>query len=354
MTRAFILGGAGVVVVAVAIALLYRETRETEAPPETAQPPAEKDAPSEPETAASEQAAAPERMPEAPPAGDLPPLRAPSFDVVRINPEGDTVIAGRAEPGTTVTILDGDTPLGDVTSDSRGEWVFLPQEPLPPGSRELSLVARADDGREAASEDVVVLMVPEPKPGAPAEAPLAVVVGRADAPKVEAEMSARVMQTPGAAPPGERPTVSFDVIEYDDAGGTLRMSGQAPAGAEILVYLDNELLGRATADDQGRWELVPGREIAPGRYRLRADMVAPDGKVLARASIPFERSAPTAVAAAEGAGVWVVQPGNSLWRIARRRYGRGIEYWTIYDANKTQIDDPDLIYPGQVFVLPPS
>jgi nucleoid-associated protein YgaU len=47
-----------------------------------------------------------------------------------------------------------------------------------------------------------------------------------------------------------------------------------------------------------------------------------------------------------------VQPGNSLWRIARRLSGKGVDYVHIHGANKAQIRDPDLIYPGQVFEIP--
>jgi nucleoid-associated protein YgaU len=45
-------------------------------------------------------------------------------------------------------------------------------------------------------------------------------------------------------------------------------------------------------------------------------------------------------------------PGNSLWRLARRSYGRGIRYVEIYQANRSQIRDPNLIYPGQVLAVP--
>ena len=48
----------------------------------------------------------------------------------------------------------------------------------------------------------------------------------------------------------------------------------------------------------------------------------------------------------------IVQPGNSLWRIARRVYGRGLRYSVIYQANRERIRDPDLIYPGQIFTIP--
>ncbi|QLQ19118.1 MAG: LysM peptidoglycan-binding domain-containing protein [Exiguobacterium profundum] len=47
-----------------------------------------------------------------------------------------------------------------------------------------------------------------------------------------------------------------------------------------------------------------------------------------------------------------VQPGQSLWKIARQNYGEGILYVQLFDANKAQIKDPDLIYPGQVFTIP--
>ena len=48
----------------------------------------------------------------------------------------------------------------------------------------------------------------------------------------------------------------------------------------------------------------------------------------------------------------MVQPGNNLWNISRVLYGRGIRYTVIYQANRDQIRDPDLIYPGQVFKAP--
>jgi nucleoid-associated protein YgaU len=48
----------------------------------------------------------------------------------------------------------------------------------------------------------------------------------------------------------------------------------------------------------------------------------------------------------------IVQPGNSLWRLARRTYGNGLLFTVIYEANKDRIGDPNLIYPGQIFQLP--
>jgi nucleoid-associated protein YgaU len=78
---------------------------------------------------------------------------------------------------------------------------------------------------------------------------------------------------------------------------------------------------------------------------------------LSRYETPFQREAPSVLAAAAGAGgaqalKITVQPGFTLWRIARESYGDGVMYVRVYDANKNQIRDPDLIYPGQVFTVP--
>ncbi len=50
----------------------------------------------------------------------------------------------------------------------------------------------------------------------------------------------------------------------------------------------------------------------------------------------------------------IVSRGENLWTISRRIYGSGVRYTTIYGANQEQIRNPDLIYPGQTFVLPPE
>ena len=51
---------------------------------------------------------------------------------------------------------------------------------------------------------------------------------------------------------------------------------------------------------------------------------------------------------------YVVQRGNSLWRIAQRAYGAGTRYVVIYSANPNRIRNPNKIYPGQVFKIPKS
>jgi len=292
-----------------------------------------------------------------------PGVIKPSFDVVRVKPTGETVIAGRALPGAQVTISDNGEVLGQVTADERGEWVFLPEKPLTPGSHQLSLSAVPPGGGAATeSDDIVVAVVPQPGTtlagqggGATGEA-LAVIVPRNGGSATQVVQLPSTTPSTPAMPDAAAPrmgALSLDTVDYDNHGDII-VGGHAEPGAEVRVYLDNGLLGRALAGADGRWELRPDQPVPPGLHTLRADQLNADSKVTARVETPFERAAPTDLAeTASTANSIVVQPGNSLWRMARRSYGSGWQYSVIYEANKDQIRDPDLIYPGQIFKLPP-
>jgi nucleoid-associated protein YgaU len=278
------------------------------------------------------------------PASAAPEFILPSFDVVRINPQGDAVMAGRAAPNTQVQIFDGAKAIGTVTSDARGEWVFVPTDPLPPGGRELSLASR-NGGTETRSEQVVVLVVPErgkdvASSGAPT-APLAVATRR------DGSGASTLLQGPARGDAGAA-RLSMDVVDYDTAGKVM-LAGRAPANATVQIYIENKLVGRTKANPEGRWLLVPEDKLPPGLYTLRLDELASDGRVAMRIELPFQRADLDPNDTAQSA--IVVQPGDSLWRIARRIHGQGTAYTLIYEANRDQIRDPDLIYPGQVFNL---
>ncbi len=300
--------------------------------------------------------------------GAIPKLVAPTFDVVRVNPSGDAVIAGRATPGAMVTVRAGDVLVGKVKADDRGEWVLVPGKPLDSGSRELSLEAQDPKSKQVRmSEDVVVIAVPERNSG---EESIAILSPRAgggassalQVPKAPAK-KARPLRP--AAPAGKTvvnvpsdqaakrstpaPAVSLDSVDYDDKGALI-LAGRADAGALVNVYVDNRPIGGATADASGKWQLTPHSAVSPGDHKLRVDQMDAAGKVGYRVELPFTRAEPAAIKLAYGQVI--VQPGNSLWRIARRSYGEGTLYTVIYEANRTQIRDPDLIYPGQIFVVP--
>lgn len=272
--------------------------------------------------------------PEVPQAGPV----LPTFDIVRVDASGTAVIAGRGVPGASISLLANGKEIASGKINRGGEWALYVDTPLDAGAQELSLKMTLPNGEERLSKQVVVIAVPE-RPG---ERPL-VVLG-------EPGKASKILQNPNN---DSGLALSVDVIDYDDDGSVL-LSGHASEGAILRAYLDNNFIGETIAAENGAWTIEPADAINPGRYRLRVDQLAKDGTVIARIEVPFERADPSAVmrAMSKGGGRVVVQPGNSLWRIARRVYGSGFEYTIIYDANRSDIRDPNLIYPGQIFDLP--
>ena len=274
------------------------------------------------------------------------PTVPPSFDVVKVGPTGTAVIAGRAEPGAKVIVRDGDKAIGEVTADRRGEWVLIPEQPIGSGNRLLSAEA-SNPGSSATvkSEDTVALSI---SPAAPAErggeTALAVVLPH------EGGRGARVLQLPNNAAPGKPNALSMDTAEYDTQGRVV-LSGHAAPGATVQIYLGNEPLATVTADAAGVWSATSLRAVSSGQLELRLDRLASNGSVAQRVALPFAQAA--AIEPAPGQN-YVVQRGNSLWRIAQRAYGAGTRYVTIYSANPDQIRNPDKIYPGQIFKIPKS
>ncbi len=297
---------------------------------------------------ASAESDTPSAEPVAPPADEAEngePV-PPSFDIVRISPEGTAVIAGRAEPGAEVKVLEGGTVIAEATADARGEWAVVAELPIEPGTRELALSEVTAGGETIESDSVVVLAVPERKKGETATEldVLAVLIPKDDIGGSE------VLQAPesGVGIVGGQ-GLTLDTVEYDEAG-RFAFGGRAGPGSRIVVYMDNSFVGSANAGNDGEWRVTPDGTVAPGLHTLRVDQVDDEGMVIARLETPFSRAAFILPTGRDS--VVIVQPGNSLWRIARRKYGRGLQYVTIFEANRDQIGDPDLIYPGQIFLVP--
>ncbi len=353
----------------------------------------------------------------APAASDPAPAVAdpvlPGFDVVRVSPEGDAVIAGQAEPGSEIQIRVDEVQAASAMADAQGKFVAL--FTLAPSAlpRILTLQSVLADGRRLASADSVVLApTPEPPPvaladaadpatdaadptvdaadpaartktaeaaTAPAGASAAEAVAAADpvaaapapaaaevapaapepAPQAALLLSdggARVLQAAGGEDIDPR-NVTIDAISYSTKGD-VQLSGRGQSEGFVRLYLDNEPLMDTEIAPDGTWDgTLPA--VAAGQYLLRADQLDAQGEVLSRYETPFQRESPEVLAAAAPGGAdapmaakITVQPGFTLWGIARQNYGSGVMYVQVYEANKQMIGDPDLIYPGQVFNVP--
>ena len=117
---------------------------------------------------------------------------------------------------------------------------------------------------------------------------------------------------------------------------------EAPAVAEAVVEAPvvAEAVVEAPAVAEAVVEAPAVEAPAVAEVAVEAPVVA---EVAADAPVAPVVLAPVSV---------TVQPGFTLWRIAREQFGDGVMYVQVFEANKDKIRDPDLIYPGQVFTIP--
>ena len=450
-------------------------TTEPEAEPVVSQPaPAAVAVSPEPEDVAEERPASQEDIADVP--SDAPtetaemveppePI-APAFDVVRVAPDGQTLVAGRAPGARDVTILVDDVDAGLAVVDGSGKFVAFLDLPPSDAPRVIRLVADGDLGRVESDDQIILAPVrrvaeaptPTPETDVPAETAAEIASGddavagaaaeaatventvasvaetvadsvseaqrpvvdepatepsaveapaaaeaapivQAEAPDVppspsveaavpdvevssnpvtapdvettlaevsdapaapavilSTEEGVNVLQT-GSTTPELLDQIALDAITYEDAG-SVALSGRGLVDEFVRIYLDNQPILTTEIGVDGQWRAeLP--DVDTGTYTLRVDAVDADGDVTSRVESPFRREDPVVLAEAadRAAGpsvirVVTVQPGNTLWAIARDRYGEGPAYVKVFDANRDRIRDPDLIYPGQVFSIP--
>jgi nucleoid-associated protein YgaU len=362
--------------------------------------------PTVPLSGASRQQAAGTLANEPTPAPAAPGPIIPSFDIVRVEPNGDSVIAGRAAPGAIIELWRNGEPHLRALADESGAFALVPP-PLPPGSHEIVLQSVAPDGTRARSRDSVTVVVADNKTTPPLVAltspdkPTMVLSnpdrsGTMPVPQTttasapEQARSSGVAESatrPGTPPVGPRTEVRIAAIDAED-GGRLFVSGQAPPGATLRLYLNETLIAPGTVGADGKLAFTINRGVKPGSYRIRLDDVDPvSGEVKSRAEVSYKMPVQIAaepprsvIATRPGAGfptqlgpkqfserasddgtvlipqinTAIVARGDNLWRISHHTYGDGLRYTIIYGGNQDQIRDPNLIYPGQAFVLPPG
>jgi hypothetical protein len=254
----------------------------------------------------------------------------PSFDVVRVEPSGESVIAGRAAPGATVDLLRNGQPLARIMADQSGLFAFVPP-PLAPGSHEIVVQTIAPDGSRARSNQSVSVVIAEKRDARPLVAVTTpgqptVVLSRPDGGAGEAKEAAasppagsqadqpgqtvaRAEPAPGGPPGAGRPELRILSVEAEGTG-RLYVSGSAAPGATLRLYLNEAFVAPGGTGPDGRLSFVIERGIRSGDYRVRLDDIDPvSGSVRSRAEVPF--TVPPSSLVASASPETVVDPGHS-------------------------------------------
>ena len=253
----------------------------------------------------------------------------PAFDLVRVDEDGSAIIAGSAKPNSEVRLLVDGKELETTETDASGAFAILTT--IPSGEKPLELQLEDVNDSNIKSADTVLII---PNKEAEASGPK-IIIAESDG-KI-------IVQEQNDIAPKIQP-LSLDTINYA-ASGDVILAGRASSEQIVRVYVDNKpvVLGEVT---DGKWNFeIPN--IEEGIYTLRVDAINNEGKVVDRVESPFQR-----VIREMEDGQATIQPGFTLWKLAELKYGFGMRYVQIFEANRDSIKDPDLIYPGQVFQIP--
>jgi nucleoid-associated protein YgaU len=262
----------------------------------------------------------------APAAADTGP-KIPAFDVLRVEPDGSTVIAGSAEPHGKLEVLDGDKVVVTTDVDGTGDFAAVLDNPLPAGDHQLVLKVTGKDGKTTLSEEVATVSVPKDgsgsellamvsKPGTASRiitAPKAE-VANAQPPAADSSQPAPnsgtpsdqvAMQTPNmpvtsgdagntapAAPgthQGTEAVADVVITAVEIEGNKIFVAGTARANAKVIGYADDALIGQDTAEPDGHFVISGAMDLPVGDHKIRVDVVDGTGKVLIRATVNFNR-----------------------------------------------------------------
>ncbi len=402
--------GIGFVAIVVGLGLYWNATRSrVEAPQSDVAAPASNNAPAQPQAAPSEtkapeaQASAATKPASEAATGDAKPQAAPTqepaaqagaaspqqqnntpiFDLLRVEPDGSVVIAGKALPNADVEVVAGATVVGKAKVGSNGDFAIVLDEPLKAGDHQLVLRSTGADNNVATSAQTAIVSVPETRSGqvlALVEEP-----GQASRLITKPEMAPKPQDNTEAAPeaaakadkPAAKPAqalpIAIEAVEIE--GQSVFVAGKANGGNRVIVHANDTLLGASLISPDGRFLVQSKQPLSVGDYIIRADLLDNANRVLATARVPFRREAGENISAVasdtEGQtttpsevhgeaaaplqkveGSVIIRRGDNLWTISKRTYGKGTRYTTIYLANRDQIRNPDLIWPGQVFNMP--
>ncbi|MFX0219568.1 Ig-like domain-containing protein [Pseudomonas aeruginosa] len=275
------------------------------------------------------------------PAGNTGPQGSTTVDAVApntpvVNPSNGNLLNGTAEPGSTVTLTDGNgNPIGQTTADGSGNWSFTPGSQLPNGTVVNVTASDAAGNTSAPATTTVDSSLPSIPQVDPSNG--SVISGTADAGntiiitdgngnpigQVTADGSGNWSFTPGIPLPDgtvvnvvARSPSNVDsapaVITVDgvapaapviDPSNGTEISGTAEAGATvILTDGGGNPIGQATADGSGNWTFTPSTPLANGTV-INAVAQDPAGNTSGPASVTVDAIAPPAP---------VINPSNGV------------------------------------------
>ena len=251
-----------------------------------------------------------------------------TFDIVRLDKNGDVVIAGKTIPNIKVDILDGNETLASVFSDSNGDWVWISDTPLTEGIKRFNLKHFNGEDEFFSKQNIIILR------------------------EKNHDSSSKILKfsknsTIEIINNNEKILgLTLDIVEQLD-NNSLTLTGRTKPNSTVSLFFSNNFVEDSLSDKNGNWKMeLKNFKLIDNHLMITTEIEGQ--KIKLKTRIFDEKIDPNFILEKE----ITVKDGNSLWRIARKTLGGGIYYSEIYKNNIKEIENPDLIFPGQVFNIP--
>ena len=284
----------------------------------------------------------------------------PKVNMIRVEPSGNFVIAGTANPNSYIIVLNKNREIYKGKVDQYGDWAFVSEKPLKVGNNLLKIEQKNNNGTFVLSKEVFVTSINKDLK----TKPLVIVLPSEDGGKLGIIQKPQINNESNSINVSNKLSNEFinKKIEinnnskliisgiYFDEYGYVTINGSALSGNNIKIKVDQISTMDVLIDINNIWTYTSKNILSFGQHMLNVKLVNKNGKIIDEQYLPFLR-----VKIPEGLlpdDYVIIKPGDMLWTISYRIYGNPWKYVEIYDENKDQITNPDLIFPGQIFTLP--
>lgn len=255
-------------------------------------------------------------------------VEIPTFDIVRIEPAGNIIIAGRWLAHQNLSIIMNGKMVATERTDSNGEFVYSPSHALAAGNYTISLLG--SEPAVKSDENVFVYVSPNGYKNS-----VSLLMTRD---------GSTLLQAPSQLADGD---LTVSKIDYLDTGRIV-VTGDALPRLRVSLALDNKYLGFARVSDHKHFGLgADVGKLNPGEeYTLTIRLHDGDGRTIAQIGHTFVMPEMTG----DDDTFYTVRRGDCLWVIARNFLRRGILFSII--AERNNIENPNLIFPKQLLQIP--
>ena len=277
----------------------------------------------------------------------------PEIDIIKVSPDGSFVIAGKGQPNSNINILNKGDLIDSSIVDSDGNWVVVSKENLKTGDNLISIDQINNNGLVLRHKQLFITKIDEHKKDQPLVisvpnkngANISIIQQSSEKQKIYKVENDLVIQKKIKS---NKKIFNVKTIFFNE-NGFVSIKGKVNFGKKIELYINKKIMETIKIENS-TWQYNSDKIIDYGLHDLLVVLKSDKDEILDKITLPFMRVEMPYNDVPEN--FILIKPGDMLWTIAYRLYGDPFKYIQIFEENKDQITNPDLIFPGQLFSIP--